>query len=42
MTSDAGVWDDGTKAISPSAVVIKKASDDGLNQGLSMNQSSYL
>ena len=42
MASDAGVWDYGTKAISPLAVIIKKASDDGLNQGLSMNQSSHL
>ena len=42
MASDVRVWDDGTKAISPSAVIIKKASDDGLNQGLSMNQSSHL
>ena len=27
-----GFWDDGTKAISPSAVIIREASNDGLNQ----------
>ena len=39
----SGFGDDGTKVICPSAVIIKKAgSDDGLNQGLSMNQDSHL
>ena len=39
----SGFWDDGTKVVCPSAVIIKKAgNDDGLNQGPSMNQSNHL